>query len=158
MQHPFFSDHIRTILEIVKEQAATKGDQELSEQNLVKMSRPKSLRKELKDKVCEELSQMDSFHQHIQDDIKDALHNNCSNTLYGAMTKYLLNTMRNDVDQKVADIKKGKLPPHISYEESDQSPVQGMEAAKLAIRCHDKDSQQFCMAHLCRHPPRGVPI
>ena len=96
------------------------------------MSQPKSLRKELKDQVREEIRQRDDDYIKKVDDIRDAFLNNDISSHMNDLEKTFMENVRIAVRQKVADVLAGRLPPYISYEDSDQSPVYGEDAAMLA--------------------------
>ena len=96
------------------------------------MSRQKALRNGLKDLVREELSQTDDDFKKKVDNIREAFRHNIGNVPgLTDCTKNLVETWKKATEQKVADIKEGRVPPHISYEDSDQSALSGTEARRL---------------------------
>jgi len=98
------------------------------------MSRSKSLRKELKDQVREELNQEDEKIENVIEDMSSILHPSyeefANNIIPDSITN-LLETRREAARDKVKAILQGRSEPNVSYEESDQSPVKGQEAVKL---------------------------
>ena len=96
-----------------------------------------SLRKELKDQVLKELNQEDdNFKKRLifssLDDLKVVL-SNVRPGCFAEVEKYF---KERDLgieagQQKWAAIIEGKVPPNVRYEDSDQSPVYGMDGVRL---------------------------
>ena len=115
------------------------------------MSRSKTIRKANKDRVREELSQTDDNRRRHREDMMDIFMKDKSNgTVPGSLRYFIgkfymifilfpylvflsLDLKRDAVEEKVDAIFEGKVPPNVTYEDSDQSPVDGLEAILLKI-------------------------
>ena len=111
---------------------------------IVTMPRSKTLRKELKDQVRNDVRQEQERHKQIFECVSENIEtwkNNVDGIPLSDITRNLagvgladkLERTREAAEQKVKDIAYGRLPPNISYKESNQKPLKGEKALMLDV-------------------------
>ena len=97
------------------------------------------LRKKLKDQACDEVRQKEEFHKVIYDSSSERVRNFQFDGFHSVLRSIAkqdfvnkLERRKEAIENKLTDILEGRIPPNVTYKESDQSPVKGEKALLLS--------------------------